>query len=148
MYAHSKTHCMCRHRPYLLDLALLGSQVAPRLLEVPEMTVMISTKSIHKLHYYSLFSQWTATGFFKLHHTYHITSWRCRRVRGLQKHRGKSWEKWCNSQTFCWVSLFEHLPNWSWEDLARVYPHQVPWKTHTQTHTLVFCFLASVVISN
>ena len=44
---HSKTFCMCGHRPYLLDLALLGSQVAHRLLEVPEMTVFFCFHKIH-----------------------------------------------------------------------------------------------------
>lgn len=47
---HSKTFRMCGHRPYLLDLALLGSQVAHRLLEVPEMTVFfVSIKFTHEL---------------------------------------------------------------------------------------------------
>lgn len=47
----------------------------------------------------------------------------------------------------CWVPLFEHLLNWSLEDLARVYPHQVPWNTHTNTHTHShFLLLASFFV--
>lgn len=37
--------CRCVHRAYLQDLALLGSQVALRPLEVPEMTVSLSIRS-------------------------------------------------------------------------------------------------------
>lgn len=43
--------------------------------------------------------------------------------------------------------LLKHLLNWSLEDLARVYPHQVPWNTRTDTHNRTFSFWRASLFS-
>ena len=44
----------------------------------------------------------------------------------------------------CWMTFKKHLLNWSSEDLARAYPHLVPWNTrsstNTHTHTQISLF--------
>lgn len=53
MHKRTQAHT---ERTYLLDLALLGSQVALLLLEVPEITVLVCIRFIHGLMNYSLHS--------------------------------------------------------------------------------------------
>lgn len=75
-------------------------------------------------------------------HTYHITSWRWRRIRSLQKYRSKSWKK-CITLTCSVGCLWKMLTELEFGGFGQGLPPPGPLErtqTHTQTFGKRLCF--------